>query len=240
MKLRTPLIRLKDWATTLLLGTALAARGALYLEGPWNSGFANGGIIPDGNPSGSWDTRTVSDIPADLTIGTVTVTFTITGGWNGDLYGYLSHGGVLIPLLNRVGQGTSTLEPTKSFGYGDAGFNGVTLADGAGVNIHNYGGGSVPSGTYVPDSGGVTFAGVFGGGNPDGDWTMFFVDLSGGSQSTLVSWSLGITAVPEPVNVALAVFGLFIAGVGVGRAIWARAKTHPGRGEPQMDTDEHR
>jgi len=224
-------MRLQTWATILLLRTALAARAALYSEGPWNSGFANGGLIPDDNPNGWSDTRTVSDIPAGLTIGTVAVTFTINGGWNGDLYGYLSHNGVLIPLLNRVGQGTGS-EPTYTFGYGNAGFNNVTLADGAGVNIHNYGGLGVPTGTYVPDSGGLSFAGVFGGGNPDGDWTLFVADLSGGSQSTLVSWSLGITAVPEPVNVALGVFALCFAGAGVGRRIWRR--------EPQMETDGHR
>jgi hypothetical protein len=47
--------------------------------------------------------------------------------------------------------------------------------------------------------------------NPNGTWTLFIADLSGGEQSTLVSWSLDITAVPEPVNVALGIFaGVFL------------------------------
>jgi len=224
MKPRTGSIRLLAWATVVLVGTAFAARGGLYAEGPWIGGFANGGAIPDGNASGWWDTRTVTDIPAGLTIDTVEVTFTISGGWNGDLSGYLSHDGVLIPLLNRVGQGTGA-EPIFSFGYGDPGFNNVTLADGAAVNIHNYGGETVPTGAYAPDSGGLTFGVAFGGRNPNGDWTLFFADESeGGGQSRLVSWGLSLTAVPEPVNVAVAIFGLGAVGGGVGRRLCAGAK----------------
>jgi hypothetical protein len=69
--------------------------------------------------------------------------------------------------------------------------------------------------------------------NPNGTWTLFFADVvQGGGTSTLTSWSLNLTAVPEPVNVALAVFGLCVAGASVGRRIWRR--------EPQMDTDGHR
>jgi hypothetical protein len=96
----------------------------------------------------------------------------------------LSHNGVLMPLLSRVGQGTGT-EPTFSFGCGDAWFN-VTPADGgANGSIHSYGGGFIPTGTYAPDSGGLTFATIFGGGNPKGNWTLFIADLSrGGDQST--------------------------------------------------------
>jgi hypothetical protein len=212
-------MRLLTWVTAFFLGTGLAVRGGLYTEGPYTSGFANGGNVPDGNPTGWNDTRNVSDIPAGLKIGGVSVTFTVSGGYNGDLYGYLSHAGALVPLLNRVGTGTGS-EPTYSFGYDDAGFNAVTLADGgANGNIHTYGGGLVPTGTYAPDSGGLTFAGTFGGLTPNGNWTLFLADLSsGGGQSTLVGWSLSITAVPEPVNVALAIFAAVFLVVMVAQA----------------------
>jgi hypothetical protein len=216
-------MRFPTWTTIFVLGTGLAARGALYTEGPYTSGFANGGNLPDGSTAGWSDTRNVSEIPSGLTIVGVSVTFTLSGGYNGDLYGYLSHNGALIPLLNRVGMGTGS-EPTYSFGYEDAGFNNVTLADSGSVNIHNYGGAGVPTGTYAPDSGGVTFATTFGGLNPNGNWTLFLADLSnGGGQSTLTGWSLGITAdVPEPVNLALGIFaGLLVAGYGC-RTEWAR------------------
>jgi subtilisin-like proprotein convertase family protein len=51
----------------------------------------------------------------------------------------------------------------------------------------------------------------FNGLDPNGTWTLFFADRSAGDQSTLVGWSLEITTVPEPVNVALGIFaGVFL------------------------------
>jgi hypothetical protein len=106
----------------------------------------------------------------------------------------------------------------------------ITLADGAALNIHNV---ATPTSgfTYTPDgrlidpvtslpvdfdaAGSATFANTFGGMTANGDWTLFFADVSGGGgNSTVVSWSLDIiTAVPEPINVALGVFGgLFLVG----------------------------
>jgi hypothetical protein len=44
--------------------------------------------------------------------------------------------------------------------------------------------------------------------DPHGTWTPFFTDVSaGGGTSAVNGWSLDITAVPEPANVALVVFG---------------------------------
>src|SRR5206468_6205253 len=97
----------------------------------FSSGFANGGVIPDGNPTGWSDTRSVS--VSDHYITEVHVGLNISGGYNGDLYGYLSHNGVLVPLLNRVG-----VQSGDAFGYGDTGFN-VTLSDSGTYDIHFYG-----------------------------------------------------------------------------------------------------
>ncbi len=207
-------MKLQTWAVILVLAMASAAHGALY--GPYTTGFASGGNIPEGSTGGWSDTRNVGSvvIPGGMSAA-VKVTFNISGGFNGDLKGYLGHNDVLIPLLNQVGTGTGLeSEPTYYVGYGNAGFNNVTLADGgAGGDIHSYGGTGVPTGTYAPDSGGVTFAQKFGGLDPSGNWTISFFDLStGGGTSQLTSWSLDITAVPEPVNVALSVFGgVFLA-----------------------------
>ena len=160
-------MKFQTWAVILMLGTSVAARGGLYTYN--SSPNAN---IPDGSTAGWSQTLGVNNIPSGMTVGDVTVSFTISGGFNGDLYGYLSHDGALIPLLNRVGMGTGlSTAPAYSFGYGDAGFNNVTLADGASVNIHNYGGGVVPNGTYAPDSSGATFAGTYGGLSANGSWT---------------------------------------------------------------------
>ena len=99
----------------------------------------------------------------------------------------------------------------------------VTLSDAGAYNIHKaddtvLGGawradGQRTSPTAAPGSfsaggGAMTLDGTFGGVNPNGAWTLFFADVSaGGGTSTLNSWSLEITALPEPVNVALGIFG---------------------------------
>jgi hypothetical protein len=151
------------------------------------------------------------------------VSLNLSGGYNGDLYAYLSYGGALVPLLNRVGVGTG-----NTFGYSDGGLN-ITLSDSGANNIHLYQGlGSVADGSsWKPDgrsldplgsannfdaAGTVTFANTFGGVlDPDGTWTLFIADMSSGGQSSLVSWSLNLTAVPEPVTLALGIFaGVFL------------------------------
>ena len=53
----------------------------------------------------------------------------------------------------------------------------------------------------------------FNGSQADGNWTLFFADLANGGGTSLVEgWSLNITAVPEPVNLSLAIFG---GGMGI-------------------------
>ena len=209
--------------SAVLLSVSLSAQAALYSY-TFSSGFQNGGNIPDDNLSGWSDTHTLSGISDSIT--SVSVTLNLSGGYNGDLYAYLSYGGTKIVLLNRVGVGTGS-EPTYSFGYSGAGFSSLVLQDG-GVNgdIHIYGGG-VGTGTYSADGRDVspvvnnsadatalygtsraTLNGTFGGMNANGDWTLFFADASGGGgTSQLTGWSLDIiTAVPEPVALALVVF----------------------------------
>jgi subtilisin-like proprotein convertase family protein len=46
-----------------------------------------------------------------------------------------------------------------------------------------------PTGNTLADLDGV---------NPNGAWKLFIADLSGGGQSTLVSWGLTVVTVPEP------------------------------------------
>jgi hypothetical protein len=53
----------------------------------------------------------------------------------------------------------------------------------------------------------------FNGMDPNGTWTLFFADLSAGNTSTLNGWSLDVTAVPEPVNVAMAILGVGLVGL---------------------------
>src|SRR5437867_9316147 len=93
--------------------------------------------IPDGDLNGYQNSQTVSGLSAS--ISDVNVTLNISGGFNGDLYGYLYHNNTNAILLNRVGRSS-----TSSVGYPDAGFgpdasaNSFTLDDQAGHDVHLY------------------------------------------------------------------------------------------------------
>jgi hypothetical protein len=204
---------------------------ALY-ENTYSSGFTGNGVIPDANVNGWSDTRNLSSIP-DVSITSVTVALNISGGYNGDLYAYLSHDGILVPLLNRVG-----VTSGNPFGYSETGFN-ITLSSSGANDIHFYnsfspsfnGNGQV-TGTWQPDgrninplstpanfdsASRVNF-GAYNGDNPNGNWTLFIADVSGGAESQISSWSLNITAVPEPVNLALGIFAAASLGWGFFKA----------------------
>jgi subtilisin-like proprotein convertase family protein len=189
---------------TVLL-TAASARATLYTEI-----FTPGTAIPDGSPVGTALTGTVSDIPAGATVTGLTVGLNITGGYNGDLYAYLvAPNGAMVVLLNRPGVSVN------GFGASGAGMN-ITLQDGTTDRgtIQNETGASALSGSYNAAG---SLAG-FNGSLANGTWTLFFADLgSGGGTSTLNSWTLGITAVPEPVNVALGLFGGTLAVMALAR-----------------------
>ena len=178
-------------------------------------------VIPDGNISGIESTINVSGL--DPTVSSLTLNLNISGGRNGDLYAYLTHDNATAILLNRVGRGE------VAGGYDNNGFN-VTIADGS-PDIHTYQLGGVNltgplTGTWGPDgrdvspfvsttsSSRTSFLSNFTGGNANGSWTLFIADVNGNtSESTLDSWSLDITAVPEPVDYALMAFGGIFAAV---------------------------
>jgi subtilisin-like proprotein convertase family protein len=183
--------------------------------------------IPDNLVSGVSDIRSVAT--ANTTIGSISVSLNISGdpAFNGDLYVYLQHGTDLAVLLNRSGRTVG-----NSLGYSDNGYN-VTFNDTA-VNgdIHNYrftlfGNQTTPvdvnyqnalTGTWAPDGRNVSPLTVldsstrdatlsaFNSSNPNGEWTLFLSDLSAGGTSTLNSWGLAITSVPEPAATT-AIFG---------------------------------
>lgn len=192
-----------------------------------NFSFSVNRAVPDGNPMGLTLATNLTVLGGN--ISDVTVSLDITGGFNGDLYAYLvgPNGGFAM-LLNRVGVGTGSSE--SSFGYRDAGFN-ITFNDSATANgnIHDYQtvsgyAGLLNGGSWQPDGRNMdpqsslplfdttspsAFLSSFNGSNPNGTWTLFLADLSGGGQSSVVSWGLGITTVPvpEPSTLSFIVMG---------------------------------
>jgi subtilisin-like proprotein convertase family protein len=173
--------------------------------------------IPDGNPTGIKSTITVSGI--NQPIADVNVTLNLSGGHSGDIYAYLSYGGSSVVLLNRVGATAA-----NPFGYDDIGLN-IRLDDQAAADIHTYGGngGLTLTGDWQPDGRitspqlvldtdpRVTSLSVFNNMDANGQWTIFFADMSGGDDTTmtLMDWSLEVTPVPEPANLVL----FFLAGL---------------------------
>ena len=195
----------------LFAGLAGAQTNFTYSSGTLNT------AIPDGNPVGISSSTSISVQSASY-ISSIHVNLDITGGFNGDLYAYLAGPtGQFAVLLNRVG-----VTAGDAFGYSDAGFN-ITF-DQSGPNIHNYQGGSYTlvggqlTGTWAPDGRNINPAsapglfdsastgadlGQFINIDPNGAWTLFLADMSGGGQSTLNSWGLTIVTVPEPQTWAM-------------------------------------
>jgi hypothetical protein len=101
--------------------------------------------IPDNESSGRASQITVSS--TELITG-LELTLVTSGGWNGDLYAYLEHGGVISVLLNRAGVTSS-----NSAGASSGGLN-VIFTDSSLLDVHTalsdtFG---VPAtGTYQPD-----------------------------------------------------------------------------------------
>jgi hypothetical protein len=199
--------------TVAALLTAANTNAGIYAyTSPFSLGGGTGsGLIPDANPTGWWDARTISDVPG--AVGSLTVSLNISGGWNSDLYGCLVHvdtGNQTASaiLLNRIGITGGT-----PFGNTGAGMS-VTLSSDTATDYGNIrdAASGVITGTYNPDNALGSLV-VFNGMTGNGTWKLFLADLSGGNQSTVVNWELdlGVTAVPEPVNVALGIFaGVFL------------------------------
>lgn len=201
----------------------------------------NSGFIPDNDPAGLADVRSVTTTTTEILSLEVRVNIAGvgSGAYNGDLYLTLLHGSGFSVLLNRPG--VTSVDP---FGSPDNGFQVTFASTGTLGDIHNYRsilGTSEDTvldpvtGRWEPDSRLVdpslvldssprtASLGSFVGLDPNGSWTLFAADLGSGGLARLDSWELLITPqttpVPEPEQVAL------IGGIGLmALAVWRRAK----------------
>jgi hypothetical protein len=177
--------------------------------------FPAGVAVPDNSIIGLADTREIAGTAGPLQH--LVVSLELADGWNGDLYAHIIHDSGFAVLLNRIGR-------TAAFtvGSGTSGLQAV-FDDSAPSDIHLVAPTSgIVAGIYQPDartadpdtvtdsSTRSAFLGSFAGLNPNGRWTLFLADLSPGGTSTLTSWSLQVTTVPEPGAGLLTVGGMFL------------------------------
>jgi hypothetical protein len=259
-------MKILQWFFSMACVGALgcAAQAATYsFSGP----LSHGSTIPDGDANGWTDTLTVSVgatggnnpplVAGDYIVAnTLTVTLNISGGYNSDLFGYLTHEGGYAVLLNRVGvNGVAGVSIPGSpnnrdgeLGSAGAGFNVQFVAESLSPvipDIHTYeiAAGQTVGGTGTPVTAGVdgrdvsslngqSFSGVsrtallssFNNQAATGDWTLYFTDLFSGDTSTVNGWSIAFEAVPEPVHVALGIFGALFGVVQAGRYLRRRTE----------------
>jgi subtilisin-like proprotein convertase family protein len=160
--------------------------------------------IPDNSYSGV--AYSINFAATGLNISDISVQFNLTSTYDGSIYAYLSHGSQIALLVNQI-----TGAPNS------AGFN-VTLTTATGSDIHTATGtaGQPLSGTYLADSTGNGLT-TFQNTDPNGNWTLFFADLGPGDAPTLNSFNVSITAVPEPITLALPIFGGLVLTGGLAR-----------------------
>jgi subtilisin-like proprotein convertase family protein len=196
-----------------------AAGSAITFSQSW-SGWLG---VPDNDATGASSAITIT-APGFDRVESVTMQLELDGGWNGDLYGYLAHDGNLSVLLNRPGK-----TQANPAGSGSSGLS-VTFADLALSDIHlALSDSGVPTGYFQPDGrltdpadaldtdARTALLSVFTNTDPNGTWTLFLADQGPGDTTTLKSWALSVTAVPEPS-------ALLLCGVGAAVVVASRRR----------------
>ena len=201
----------------LALLTLMALRASATSPNVLSASWTGNQLVPDNNASGVAFTFNLT-APTFSVITDVTVDLNLAGGWDGDIYAYLSHGSGFSVLLNRVGRTAG-----NSGGLASAGFN-VQLSDSYLTDIHNATGNPL-TGNYAPDGRNISpfnavdtsprnaLLGSFNNLNPDGTWTLFFADVSPLAVSSVQSWTVSMNIIPTPEPGSLTLLGL-AAGLG--------------------------
>jgi hypothetical protein len=145
--------------------------------------FTDGGVISPGGTSLA-DPQAISGLDVSIASFTLALTFNNNDALAGDGTG----------IQGLLTLGLTGGSPFVSFNPVDPGYTG-------GNATYDITFSGLPGG---PGSG-------FNGLNPNDTWSLVLWDNNLTVGNELVSWSLDITAVPEPVNVALGVFGAVFA-----------------------------
>jgi subtilisin-like proprotein convertase family protein len=206
---------MKTILTITLLLAATLTRAALYTE--TLSGLSTS--ITDGSALPGSSSMTVSDTGGGTVTG-LTVGLNFSGGYNGDLYVYLvgPNGTTTVTLLNRPG---SAPFYAAGAGFGNGSANSLVLnSSSASIQTAAETAGAAMTGTYGASGSLVNFNGL----TANGTWTLYFADLStggGAGPSVVNGWTLNldVSPVPEPVNVALGMFGTLLALGGIARVV---------------------
>lgn len=198
---------------TIFRSVALAALTQLAVlsasAGTTSYSWTGSQVIPDNNANGVAYSFYINT-PTPEQITSISVSLSIAGGWNGDLYAYLSHGSGFSVLLNRLGRTAVNPDGSPVSGLD------VVLADSYATDIHTFNG-AIVSGNFAPDGRAVSPFAVldsdartamlnnFIGLDTAGFWTLYIADVSPLGTSTLQNWSvnIGTAPVPEPSTAAL-------------------------------------
>ena len=161
----------------------------------------------DGNRVGQVFTGSFTAAATGNQVLGITVNLTVTGGNDGNLYAYLvAPNGTLVLLLNQPGVTTG-----NPMGYAGSGFSNITLKDGTAANGSIQTASETPGAAVTGTFNAAGTLGTFNSSSANGNWELFFADMTkGGGNSTLNGWSLNLTVVPEPVNLALVLLGAML------------------------------
>jgi subtilisin-like proprotein convertase family protein len=189
----------------LIAGMLLA--GSWAQAGIYTQSFS-GGTVTGGNPTGTpFSGNFTMAAPGDLVTG-ITLTLNVSGGYSGGFYFSLTapDGNSTVILMNQPN--TDNMGMNLSFADG-----GTTMTSGSNLS----------SGTYAP----LGTLPSLDGQSANGNWTLYFADTSSGETPTLTGWSLIVDPVPEPVNMALAAFGICVVGGNVASHFLRRKNSLP-------------
>ncbi len=168
--------------------------------------MAQTALIPDASASGVLQSINVAS-SALASITSMTVTLTTTGGWNGDLYAYLWHDGIITTLINRVGVTAATPDGNSTSGMS------LTFSDAAATDVHTLTG--ALNGTYQADgrtadpatvldtSARLNALSLFNSTTPTGVWRLFIADVAGGDEASLINWGFSLTGVAAPIQLVV-------------------------------------